>query len=440
MNDDDADGYSQRQMRHPRQPFFIRQLNPNGQIAIGFVAVLAVLLFLVVMTVNVGQMAQVRVETSNAADAGALAAASWMASGENEAAMIAGRMYDAIAMVQAIYLVPFCPGDSSRQYAEQLWASLYATPAFLTVAQGPIWWWKEVADAALRSSMDVGRREFMTASVNNLMIRFNNAAVGVWGDGGLSVDPTGGNLMESVRGYQESMYNSRGATGIGGLNWNNGLPIDHPLHRAHTSDIYMEDYPQQPPTLQLINWQAPYWPYRPATFFFSEEWSIFDCEFEGVGITDTMSNGGPLVSLGYTTLPTNPLSVLPLNGRKGWELNMGRIIPSIGHSMPEREIHVGLCPDHVCGMEEQMTPAVQLWPASITNTGGARDITVTISHEAQRGDGMTGTFFGPVPVWEPQFQEVASRARAHYTSANDSVGFVPYITPNAIAYLEEGAE
>src|SRR3989338_2538620 len=102
----------------------------RGQIAVGFLVIAAFTLLLVRMTINLGQMAQVRTETSNAADAGALAAASWIASGENEAALVASRMLDLLAMVQAIYIVPFCPGEGARHYADQLWASLYATPAF----------------------------------------------------------------------------------------------------------------------------------------------------------------------------------------------------------------------------------------------------------------------------------------------------------------------
>src|SRR3989338_7009872 len=107
----------------------IRYRSESGQIAIGFVIVMVAGLVFVMAILNLGQMAQVRVETSNAADAGALAGASWIASGENEAALISGRMLDLLAMVQAIYIVPFCPGAEARDYANQLWASLYATPA-----------------------------------------------------------------------------------------------------------------------------------------------------------------------------------------------------------------------------------------------------------------------------------------------------------------------
>src|SRR3989338_6952181 len=102
----------------------------RGQIAVGFLVIAAFTLLLVRMTINLGQMAQVRTETSNAADAGALAAASWLASGQNEAALVAGRMLDLVGMVQAIYIVPFCPGQEARDYADNLCASLYGAPAF----------------------------------------------------------------------------------------------------------------------------------------------------------------------------------------------------------------------------------------------------------------------------------------------------------------------
>lgn len=80
----------------------------RGQLAVVFVILMALVLLLAPMTMNLGEVAKIKTATANAADAGALAGASWVASGENEIAFIAMGMWNSIFLVQLIALLPFC--------------------------------------------------------------------------------------------------------------------------------------------------------------------------------------------------------------------------------------------------------------------------------------------------------------------------------------------
>ena len=101
--------------RHGRRPgviiAFTRRLmrrDSRGQIAVMFVICIALILAMAAMTMNLGEVAKLKTTTANAADAGALAAASWVASGENEAGLIAQGMWLNWLIVFLIFLIPFC--------------------------------------------------------------------------------------------------------------------------------------------------------------------------------------------------------------------------------------------------------------------------------------------------------------------------------------------
>lgn len=81
----------------------------KGQIAVVFLVLMALILLLAVMTMNLGEVARLRTSTANAADAGALAAASWVASSENRMAQAAKSLWLSQFMVQAILAIPACP-------------------------------------------------------------------------------------------------------------------------------------------------------------------------------------------------------------------------------------------------------------------------------------------------------------------------------------------
>lgn len=86
----------------------LRWRQQNGQIAAVFVAVMVLVLLFAVMTMNLGQTAKLKTAVSNTADAAALAAASWIASGANEIVYVARGMSINAMIVQLVFVIPFC--------------------------------------------------------------------------------------------------------------------------------------------------------------------------------------------------------------------------------------------------------------------------------------------------------------------------------------------
>lgn len=80
----------------------------RGQAAVMFLALMALILVLAASTMNIGEVAKLKTGTANAADAGALAGASWVASADNEIADIVPGMLLNIAIVMALFGFPFC--------------------------------------------------------------------------------------------------------------------------------------------------------------------------------------------------------------------------------------------------------------------------------------------------------------------------------------------
>jgi len=147
-------------------------------------------------------------------------------------------------------------------------------------------------------------------------------------------------------------------------------------------------------------------------------------------------NGGPLVDITKAgTLPPNPLAVVPDEAHGGWvkawdKIDFSPAIPSFEHSDASMQVHVDNCPDHVCGIEPHQTSCAPVVPLSIL--GGAHSINVTVSHEVlANGHMVPGGSWGAIPVWDPRFQTVESKATAKYTAAST---FPP--NPNAAATLE----
>ncbi len=406
-----------------RQPALVARHSPlvfrHGQIALGFLVLMAFMLVLVSMTVNLGQMAQVRVETSNAADAGALAAASWIASGENEAAMVSRKMLDAIGMVQAIYLVPFCSGLAARTYANNLWKSLEIDPGG---GQGPNAYFTDVANGAMFAAWNLAHREALTAMLNNMMMRFNT--------GPTQPGVMFGSLPEDIRSAQRINYSPSAGYGEGGLWWNNGLDTDDPQHLTHKSDYQLQASRLHAPSMQTANLRARYYQYRDR-----EEMGFFDCDFTGHGITTT---SGPVARLSRATLSDNPLAV-DATGHKGWDINLYPIMPGINHTNPAMRITVGEC-RHTCGMTQPplQTAPRRILPQSFQDGDGT--ITVTVSHEVLTWGGQRVDHGFTVPIWNTKFDPVGSRAVARYTSPNLAGAGFGVATPDAKASLEPGQE
>lgn len=176
--------------------------------------------------------------------------------------------------------------------------------------------------------------------------------------------------------------------------------------------------------------QATYHQYRPKRTIPIWPSSFFDCDFVGVGITDTEATG-PVVDIGKaSTLPDNPLAV-DAQGVKAWDkIHFAPAIPSFEHSEASMRVTVGICADHVCGIEPRTTSCATTLPESIV--GGANTITVSVSHKVTTSGGLSeGSLFGAIPSWQTRFEEVESGATASYTAAST---FPPH--PNAKATLE----
>jgi hypothetical protein len=131
----------------------------RGQIAVAFLVIIALILLVAAMTMNLGEVARLRTSTANAADAGALAGASWVASGENEVAKIAEAMWVNVLIVQAVFAVWFC--------WEMCWLPLLIY-ALLWLVNGV--WLKGAADAVLHAAWDNAHAAALFTAIQNATI------------------------------------------------------------------------------------------------------------------------------------------------------------------------------------------------------------------------------------------------------------------------------
>ena len=377
-------------MRHVFQ--HMRRTRAEGQAAVGFLVVMGFMLILVGMVINLGQMAQVRVETSNIADGGALAGASWMASGQNEAAWIARKMWDGIALIQAIYLVPFCPDSSD--YAIALWNNL----------AGVNGWFTDTANNVMAASWRVGARETLTASYDNAIIRFSTM-----------IDPANVNTFWSsapaqIEFEQRLIENNPIPAGPGNpsvwaLKWTNGLVAGDPGFMQHKMSLWI-NYPPGPTTLNTAGMDAVYYQWG-HTVASSEPGAHWACDLPGWGIIS-----GPL------DRPKIPVALMPADQRSGkvnalgvkqWDFDLGTDaqFPSMN------DMSVGACPGGTCGMDSHRVSSLPLAPLSIADPGGGL-VGVWATHEVVGYNGLLPSGF---PDWTQRFPPVTSTASARYTTA-----------------------
>ncbi len=409
----------------------------RGQIAISFVVLMGFILLLVRLTINIGQMSQVRVETANASDAAALAGASWMASGQNEAAWVSRKMWDAMWMTKAVYLVPLCPGGEHTLYAQRLWSMLErdmpssGDPELCNRGDfrgcGPNGWWKQVANGAMFAAWNIGRREWFTALVNNMLLRYSTS------------NSNYGDLPETIRTMQQQFHDYGDINGAAetrtapsmALPWTNGLPPGDPMYIEHFM-LSEEQYPAMPlmATESRAEGLLPYLPGIPKG---SPGFDFFGCEFVGLqGNIKTTSAGndpGPLPALPQP-LPTRPLAINPGTGAKEWDLDLmsgdgGR--PIVPHIMDM----YGTCGDPVCGITLASTGGAELVPSAIW--AGEGTVYGKVEHHALAPFSGSPGQWG----WIPKFQPVASDARAHFSTARvTSSGITDVPQRSATAFLE----
>jgi len=89
-------------------PHRVGQSCQRGQIAVSLIVVVALTLLLSSFLMNLGEVARLKTATANAADAGALAAASWVASGENGVAVLAKAQWIIYLIGQLVMIGPWC--------------------------------------------------------------------------------------------------------------------------------------------------------------------------------------------------------------------------------------------------------------------------------------------------------------------------------------------
>ena len=144
-----------------------RRSNSRGQMAVIFIVFLTIIVVLAASTMNLGEIARLKTATAIAADAGALAGASMIASGLNEATLIAEGMWRVMQFFQLFFYVPFC-WSAIRQYVPD---ALYAL-CYLICS-----WLRGVADQAMKGAWKLGKGTALVIAINNLSIddRTNNA-------------------------------------------------------------------------------------------------------------------------------------------------------------------------------------------------------------------------------------------------------------------------
>ncbi len=371
---------------------YMRRTRADGQAAVGFLVVMGFMLVLVGMVINLGQMAQVRVETSNVADAGALAGASWMASGQNEAAWIARKMWDGIALIQAIYLVPFCPLRSG--YADVLWTNL----------AGVNWWFADTANNVMAASWHVGARETLTASYDNAIIRFSTMidpvdATAFWSSTSSQID------LEQRLIENNPIPAGPGSPSVWALNWTNGLTAGDPGFMQHRMRLWI-NYPRGATTLNIARMDAVYYLWG-LPVGSSDPGAHWACNLPGWGI-----KSGPV------NRPRIPVALMPVNERSGqvnalgvkqWDFDLGTDaqFPSMN------DMEVGACPGGTCGMDSQRVPSLPIAPLSIADPGGGL-VGVWATHDVL---GYNGLLPSGMTDWTQKFVPVTSTASARYTTA-----------------------
>ncbi len=429
-------------------------VDANGQVAIGFIVLMGFILALVSMVINLGQTASVRVETSNASDAGALAAASWIASGQNEASWIARKIADGNQMVNNIFLVPLSYDSMSAAYGDQLWNALLTNPsspggkcsyqgAWGYDGCGPSGYFREIANGAMEAAHHLAARDFLTASLDNMMMRYNTGPDALGNDFG--------SLPGSILSAQQDQDASGSITNIdlgGVLQWNNGQPLDSKWHLTHQPH-YLIQGPSSAPTMPM---RAPDPATEPASYYYygkADTSGHFPCNFPATAILNTT---GP-----FPISPTSTVGSLPFDvnsqGNKQYDVDLRAGSPPIMPALNDSTMQVSSVPGGVCGLNKvdlsgNMDPVtnvvlsstivpqpIQLLP------GNKNTLQVTVSHEVVQPDG-SGVSSDGIVTWITKFPAVASSATAQFTSptpadpADPSALTTPWVEPSRDAHSD----
>jgi hypothetical protein len=222
-------------------------------VAIIFVVFMAMVLLLASMLMNVGEIAAMRTDTSNATDAGALAAASWIASEQNKAREIEQQIQIALAEMAGLTIVAV--GVALLLGGPALLILLFGGTGAATLA-GEL---KKLADAHLRFG-------WINAQYAAHLFAWNNA--------NLADDPNG-HLKEAREKEREELRQTfqpfwddpekpipiELSESITTLEWNRAPMeqgrLDSFVPSFNVLEVKVTSNPPRPPTLQLV---AGFWP------------------------------------------------------------------------------------------------------------------------------------------------------------------------------------
>ena len=382
---------------------FSRAPRIRAAIATLFLALIAFCTFLVWVLVNIGQVAAVRTEVSNAADAGALAGASWMTSGQTECLWITRKMWDSIAMAQALFLIPFCPDAAG--YGTGIRTLLGGTGGLLS-------YFGQTCDGVMKEAWKLGCQGMFTASFNNMIVRnMAPGAVSVTAGPGPGLD----DLQLALYTDPQSFPYGDPATGQGGLvvewlspNSSHSFGSSASRHVSH----YVMTYPGAPPTLTTTTLDVPIYTWLAQTPFYDH----FNCGY-GWGIT----SGGSTSGVPAVLWTENPLEVVPGTGIKRYDFALTDIIPDAS-ALP-----TGPCASFVCGITSDTTTLSEV-PDSIS--GGSGTIGMAIAHQVFR---VGGAHNG-----EEKFRWTAASANAAYGPSPSVTG--PWTWPQDINVVLTGTQ
>ncbi|MBI2093966.1 MAG: hypothetical protein HYT88_04515 [Candidatus Omnitrophica bacterium] len=282
-------------------------------------------------------------------------------------------------MVQAVFLVPFCP--NAKVYADTM-------RDFIFGQQGPMAYFHQVCDGVMREAWKMGCQGTFTAAFNNMVVRnipgFGDPIV-VQGPGG-TIDGLITDLYQNPTSsyYVEAQWYSSSLRGI---------------DRHET--FYRATYPADPPELQVLPLEMSYYFWIPQ----DARYPHYACG-TGWGINAP----GPVLDMPANYWQLNPLEVI--NGVKRYDFDLAGVPPGV--TVPDLSLMpIGPCPTNVCGVDQDALSYDEGVPEKIIPEA-AGTVRMEVLH---RVAGNTGT---PTPTdpsgggWRSRFREVEANSTAEY--------------------------